>query len=164
MKPFLIMSATAFFIASPALAQSAPPANDFLAEAIQGGNAEVEMGRLAADRGGSKEVRDFGKMLSSDHSKAGAQAKKLAKQIKVKAPSGVADEAKREKAKLSKMKGADFDREFVAFMIDDHKKDIDTFRQQADGAQDPKVKSFAAAQLPVLQKHLDAAQKLSGGR
>ena len=69
MKPFLIMSAAAFFIASPALSQSAPPANDFVAEAVQGDNAEVQLGHLAAARGGSKDIRDFGKMLAKDHQK-----------------------------------------------------------------------------------------------
>lgn len=161
MKPFLVMSAAAFFIASPALAQSAPPANDFLAEAIQGDNAEVQMGRLAAARGGSKEVRDFGKMLVKDHQKGGMEARKLARQLKVKAPAGVPDEAKEEKEKLSKLKGKDFDAEFANYMVDDHKKDIARYQDEANGAQDPKVKDFANATLPVLQKHLDAAQKLT---
>ncbi|MFO1115807.1 MAG: DUF4142 domain-containing protein [Beijerinckiaceae bacterium] len=161
MKPFVIMSATAFFIASPALAQSATPANDFLAEAIQGDNAEVQMGKLASSRGGSKDVRDFGKMLVRDHTKGGQEARKLARQLKVKAPNDAPPDAAEMKAALSKLKGAEFDREFAAHMVDDHKKDIDRYQQQADGAADPKVKDFAARTLPVLHKHLDAAQKLS---
>ena len=79
----------------------------------------------------------------------------------MKAPAGLPDEAKEEKAKLSKLKGKDFDSEFASYMVDDHKKDIAKYQEQANGAADQKVKDFANATLPVLQKHLDAAQKLA---
>ena len=160
MKQFLVMSATAFFIASPALAQSPPPANDFIAQAIQGDNAEIEMGKLAEARGGTKEVRNYGKMLVRDHEKNLREARKLAREMKVKAPSGAPDDARQEKAKLTKLKGADFDKEFASAMVGDHQKDIAAFQQEASSASDAKVKDFASKSLPVLQKHLEAAQKL----
>ena len=49
MKPFIVMSAAAFFIASPALAQTAAPANDFVADARE------ENANSAAD----PKVKDF---------------------------------------------------------------------------------------------------------
>ncbi|MDE2363157.1 MAG: DUF4142 domain-containing protein [Hyphomicrobiales bacterium] len=160
MKQFLVMSATAFFVASPALAQSPPPANDFIAQTIQGDNAEIAMGKLAQARGGSKGVRDYAKMLVRDHEKNLGEARKLARAMKVKAPSGVPDGARQEQAKLTKLQGADFDKEFAAAMVDDHQKDIAAFQQEANEATDPKVKDFATKSLPTLQKHLGAAQKL----
>lgn len=155
------LAATTLLLATPAFAQSAPSSKDFLTEAVKGDNAEIQMGQLAAARGGSKEVRDFGKMLSKDHQKAGAQARKLVMKMKMKAPTGVPDAAKEEKAKLQKLKGAEFDKEFAAYMVEDHQKDIAKFQQQAEQGDDPKVKEMAAAQLPTLKKHLAAAQKLT---
>jgi putative membrane protein len=43
-------------------------------------------------------------------------------------------------------------------MIEDHKKDLEAFQRGADKGQDPEVKQFASRQLPLLKKHLDAAQ------
>lgn len=67
------------------------------------------MGKLASSRGGSKDVRDFGKMLVRDHTKGGQEARKLARQLKVKAPNDAPPDAAEMKAALSKLKGAEFD-------------------------------------------------------
>ncbi|MFO1135260.1 MAG: DUF4142 domain-containing protein [Rhodoblastus sp.] len=159
----LAMIAAAVLLATPALAQTqAASSQDFLKDAIQGDNAEVQMGRLAAARGGSKEVRDYGKMLAADHQKAGAEARKLAGQMKIKAPGGIPAEAKDAKAKLQKLRGADFDKEFVGVMVEDHQKDIARYDEQANGGDNDKVKALAAKTLPTLKKHLEAAQKLPG--
>lgn len=160
MKLATIAAAT-LLLATPALAQDARSSQDFLKEAIQGDNAEVEMGRLAAARGGTKEVRDFGKMLSTDHQKAGDEARKVAQKLKIKPPAGIPEEAKETKAKLEGLKGADFDKEFVAAMIEDHEKDIAKYTEQATNGDDDRVKGLATKQLPTLKKHLDMVQKLA---
>src|SRR5262249_46601177 len=43
---------------------------DFAMKAAQGGMAEVEMGKLAQQRGSSAAVKDLGKKLVDDHTKA----------------------------------------------------------------------------------------------
>ena len=52
----------------------------FVKEATQGGLAEVQMGRLAAQKGQSQEVRQLGQKLVQDHSKANQELKLLAAQ------------------------------------------------------------------------------------
>lgn len=156
------IAAAALLLATSALAQNARSSQDFLTAAIEGANAEVQLGQLAAARGGTKEVRDFGKMLSNDHKKAGAEARKIAAQLKVKAPDDIPPEAKETKTKLEALKGADFDKAFAAAMIEDHEKDIALFTEQATNGDDNRVKGLAFKQLPTLKKHLDMAQKLPG--
>jgi predicted outer membrane protein len=63
--------------------------------------------------------------------------------------------------KLSKKSGAEFDREFVSTMVDQHKKDLKLFQEQAEDAEDSAIRSFASQHAPVLQGHLDRAQTLS---
>ena len=53
--------------------------------------------------------------------------------------------------------GADFDKDYMSMMIDDHKDDIDKFEKAADNCKDADIKAFAARTLPVLKKHLEAA-------
>jgi putative membrane protein len=56
--------------------------------------------------------------------------------------------------------GAEFDKEYVEQMVDDHEKDVAEFQKQADSSTDPDVKAFAAKTLPTLKKHLDAIKAI----
>lgn len=60
--------------------------------------------------------------------------------------------------KLSKLSGANFDREYMKNMVSDHKKDISDFKSEARKAKDPDVKQFAASTEPTLEEHLKLAQ------
>ncbi len=62
---------------------------------------------------------------------------------------------------LKKKKGADFDKEYMKEMVDDHEKDVDKFRQQAENGNDPELKAFAGKTLPVLIIHQDSAKKIN---
>src|SRR5436190_3477285 len=61
----------------------------FLKEAAQGGLSEVQMGRVAAQKGQSQEVRQLGQKLVQDHSKANQELKLLAAQKNVTLPTDI---------------------------------------------------------------------------
>lgn len=67
----------------------------------------------------------------------------------------------RQYRRLAKENGADFDRDFIARMVDDHEKDVKMFEKKASDANDPDVRAFAAKQLPTLRQHLSQAQNLA---
>ena len=46
----------------------------FLKKAMEGDNSEIHLGQIAAQKGASAGVRDFGQMLVSDHTKGKADA------------------------------------------------------------------------------------------
>jgi putative membrane protein len=56
---------------------------------------------------------------------------------------------------LSKLSGADFDKQYVKSMVMDHQEDVKDFRKEASTGKDPQIKSFASQTLPVIQGHLD---------
>ncbi len=89
-------------------------------EAAPGGKAEVELGRMAATQGMSKEVKAFGQKMVEDHSKANQELMQLAEQKKVMLPPDVMPKHKEVMEKLAKLKGADFDKEYVKAMVEDH--------------------------------------------
>ena len=60
----------------------------FLTEAMQGDMAEVQMGKLAQQKGQSEDVKQFGQMLEQDHSQHLQQAEQQAQQLGVTAPQG----------------------------------------------------------------------------
>ena len=130
----------------------------FMKEAASGGLMEVALGKIAAEKGSHQRVKEFGKRMQTDHSKANAQLKKIASSKGVDLPTQPSGEHKLTIDKLAKLSGAEFDREYMEAMVDDHKEDIEKFQTQADKGKDPDVKKFASENLPILKKHLELAQ------
>ncbi len=69
--------------------------------------------------------------------------------------------ANRHYRSLASKSGADFDKEFVSYMVKDHKQDIKMFQKEAQDAKDPDVRAFASQHVAILQQHLDRADSLS---
>ncbi|MGI8470008.1 MAG: DUF4142 domain-containing protein [Pyrinomonadaceae bacterium] len=134
----------------------------FMKEAAQGGMAEVELGKLAASKAQNAEVKAFGQKMVTDHTKINNDLKEVAAKKKATLPTEVNAKQKELMDKLSKLSGADFDKEYVDSMVDDHKEDIDAFQEQADSGNDSNVKGFAARNLPTLKAHLDMIKNIQG--
>ncbi|HZT37688.1 MAG TPA: DUF4142 domain-containing protein [Bryobacteraceae bacterium] len=134
----------------------------FVAEAAQGGMAEVELGRLAAQKAQSDDVKKFGQRMVDDHTKANDQLKQIAAQKDVTLPSDVGSRNRAAIDRLSKLSGADFDRAYMRLMVRDHRKDVSEFQKEANNGKDADVKNFASSTLPTLQDHLKEAERIAG--
>lgn len=137
-------------------------ASDFAVAAANGGMMEVELGKVAQEKGVNPRVKDFGAMMVKDHSAANEKLKTVAEMLNITLPDSVSDDTRKEIDKLKKKKGRDFDKAYVDMMLDDHKKDIAEFRKCADNCSDSSIKSFASTTLPTLEKHLDSIQAIAG--
>ncbi|MEO1968395.1 MAG: DUF4142 domain-containing protein [Sphingomonadaceae bacterium] len=146
----------------PAAGQSAAGSQgaSFLTKAMKGDNSEVKLGKLAVSQAAGQRVRDFGRMLADDHSKAKAQVAALATSLGVAVTDEPSDRANIEYEKLKELSGSQFDKEFVSYMIEDHRADIEAFENEASSDDPPIVKHMAANTLPTLKKHLEKAQSL----
>ncbi len=134
----------------------------FMNAAAPGGMAEVELGKLAAKQGMSKDVKQFGERMVVDHTKAGKDLMSLAEQKKVMLPPDVLPKHKEVMEKLSQLKGADFDRAYVKEMIAAHEKDVAAFDAVAMNGTDKDVQAFAAKTLPTLKEHLQMIHDIDG--
>jgi len=65
------------------------------------------------------------------------------------------------KDKLSKLSGADFDRQYMEMMVKDHVKDVKEFEEASTKAKDADVKAWAAKTLPTLREHLQLARDVN---
>jgi putative membrane protein len=160
-----VLTATALAAATLAV-QAAPTAADrkFMADAAAGGMAEVELGRLAADKATKSEVKEFGKMMVDDHSKANAELKSLAEQKHVTLPAGPKPEHKALEARLRKLSGAGFDDAYMTAMVNDHVKDVRAFTRESTAGGDAEVKGWAGKTLPTLKHHLEKAKEAAPKR
>ena len=139
---------------------SASDDNDFMKEAPVGGMAEVEMGKLAATKAASADVKKFAQMMVDDHTKANNDLKALAAKKNITIPTDLDSSHKATMDDLREQNGADFDKAYVEEMVDDHEEDVAKFEDEAKNATDPDIRAFAQKTLPTLQKHLDAIKSI----
>ena len=161
---------------------------NFVQDIWADGDAEVQLGKLAAERGASADVKRFGEMMVQDHTKAGEQLKQIAAQYNIQPDPKKADDHKDAMDKLSKLRGAEFDREFINRMIDDHQEAVNDLQgrvdyngsttdrltkgtsgsdrntnvkpEKADNHLEAELNQWAATTLPTVQHHLDEARMI----
>lgn len=135
----------------------------FAMKAAQGGMAEVQLGKLAAEKASSPDVKAFGQQMVDDHSKANDQLKSVASQEKIALPNTLDPKDQALYSKLQGMSGPDFDKAYVKAMVKDHREDVKEFQKEADKGKNPQIKNFASQTLPVLQQHLNKIQSIQAG-
>src|SRR4051794_953648 len=149
----------AFTLGGSARAADSPDTATVLGKLHHSNQMEVAAGKLAEEKGQSKEVKSFGKTLVTDHTASDKKVMALAKSEKIDLP---AEAAKPDDMmdKLKSASGAEFDKTFAKDMLSDHEKDIAEMKEARDKTSDAKLKSLLTATLPVLEKHRELAQKL----
>lgn len=139
----------------------------FAKKAAEGGLAEVKLGQLAQEKGSSQAVKDFGKRMVDDHTKANDQLKDAASKANITLPTDVGPKEQAMYDRLSKLSGAQFDHAYATEMVKDHSKDVREFRHEANSGENQDIKSFASQTLPTLEEHLklarDMAKQVSSG-
>ena len=155
----------------------------FIGDLTVAGLGEVQLGQLASERAASPDVKAFGQMMVKDHSAANGELSKLASQMKIEPPKE-ADKAHKELAsRLSTLHGAEFDRAYIAAMVQGHRDVADSLRTwlkesrplgepppgdpkakdaASGGPQEEALTAWAKKTLPVVEKHLERAQDLQG--
>jgi putative membrane protein len=153
-------------IAAPAstLGAQAQPAgvradSEFIHKAASGGLLEVRLGQLAQQKAQSPAVKQFGRRMVTDHSKANMQLSAIAKQGGVNLPAKLDPKHQREVDQLSAKSGKDFDKAYMSLMVKDHVEDVQEFQREATSGTAPRVRDFAAQTLPTLQEHLALAKQ-----
>jgi putative membrane protein len=133
----------------------------FVRDAAEGGLAEVELGRLAVEKGSSESVKKFGQRMVDDHSKANDELKQIASAKGVDLPTNLSAKDKMLKEHLSKLSGPNFDKAYMEDMVRDHKKDVADFARESSAGGDTQVKQFATKTLPTLKEHLKKAEDIA---
>ena len=134
----------------------------WMMKAAKGGIAEVELGKLASEKGTTDAVKHFGRRMVDDHGKANDELKTLAANKKVTLPSDISPEDKALRDRLTRLSGPAFDQAYIKAMVNDHVKDVNAFTMEAKSGADADVKAWAAKTLPTLEEHLKMARAANG--
>jgi putative membrane protein len=130
----------------------------FIKEAAQGGQAEVQMGALAAQKAQNPEVKQLAESLQQDHMKSNQELLQIAQKGGVTVPTEPARKEERAENRLQDKTGAEFDRSFVEHVLKDHEKDIQEYQKALANCKDPELKAYIEKTLPALRHHLQMAR------
>src|SRR5262245_27735679 len=111
--------------------QSAGQDESFLMKAVSAGAKEVKVSEHAEKNARNEQVKAFAKDLVKDHTKANKELLEHARGLKVAVATGLEKDNKTKFDNLTKLTGADYDREYIKMMIDDHKEAINLFETEA---------------------------------
>lgn len=138
----------------------AVPARLFAKKAAQDDLAEIKMGTLAQQKGGTPAVRDFGQRLVRDHTKNLDELKSVAQQQNITLPAEPNNRQMIDYKNLSSLNTAEFDKKFARHMVNDHVRAVTEFKAEAKNGTNPQIKNFAAKSVPVLETHLRLARNM----
>ena len=150
---------------SPAGGQTSPNSlssrdRTFVMQAGQLSMMEVELGRLAVQRGSSAGVKQYGQQMVEEHTRANQELMQLAMQKKVELPTEMSTQNTATIDRLSELSGTSFDTAYKQAMIDSHNQAIALFQAQSQQGQDPQLKAWATQKLPNLQAHLEMVNQM----
>lgn len=133
---------------------------------LDGANmADSAAGALAATKGTSSAVRDFGKRMTRDHHNLRAQGEALAKKLKI-TPTPPADDNLMSDSQKnmddlnSTAKGKDFDKAYIDSEVEMHKKVLELATKAMSQAQSTELKNLIQKAAPVITGHLDLAESI----
>ena len=134
----------------------------FLREASSVGVLEIQLGKLASERGANADVRQFGARMALDHTKANVEIVALALKKGFKVGQALEKKHQATMDMFKDLKGADFDRAYMKHMVKDHEEDVAEFTKWSKDAKDTDVRAFADKTLPTLKEHLRMAKEVAG--
>ena len=152
-------------IRTPAAEAAAPALDDATIVAIfyNANTFDIETGKLAAERGHSNEVCQFGAMLARDHDMVRQQGRDLAQKLGVTPTPPPGDQSARDQAtvnrRLSSLRGGEFDRAFLQREVQFHKDVIAAIEATLLPAiKNEELRALVVKVVPAFQAHLAMAE------
>lgn len=159
-------------------ASTAPTADarHFAEQAMAANVAEIKLGELAKSHAQNAAVKQFAQMMVTDHTKAENELKQSVRGQGIDEPTQLDAKHQALYDKLSGLKGADFDREYITAMVQGHRDVKNMLEDRADqpgtvkgtsgtastnSPLDTTVNQWASKTLPTISQHLQKAEQVS---
>lgn len=126
----------------------------FLVAAAEINLEEIKLGQLAQNNGSVLLVRELGKMMEEEHTKAFKDLQVLASKKQITIPTTITKNSEEAYDKLKNKFGVDFDNEYCDMMVKGHTNAISKFEKAAVVAQDDEIRTWATTLIISLKIHL----------
>jgi putative membrane protein len=121
---------------------------------------QVQAGKIAQAKGQSPGVKDFGKLMVTDHTAMSDQMKHLFVATKEKIPTELGPRGKRMIAALNAAGPADFDKLYLDQQEAAQKAELSLLQDYAGAGESADIKPAAANAVPKVQGHLAKIKEL----
>lgn len=132
----------------------------FLQTASQSDFNEIKISQLAEQKAQNAQVKAFAHEMVTDHTALEKKMKPFADQWGLTPASSLDSEHQAIYDKLNGLSGADFDKEYMNAMLQDHQKAVAAFNQEAQETTDAKFKAAVVHGKAVVTNHLKKAEAL----
>jgi putative membrane protein len=144
---------------------TAPHATDaeFMKSAAASDQNEIQLSKLALEKGVTGMVKDHANMMIKDHTTSTSNLKPIAQKKNVTLPADMDAEHKAIAASMRKLSGKEFETKYMDQMRVDHQKTLNTLVAHQKMTKDTDVQGFITKVQPVVQSHLNMFTQHSKG-
>jgi putative membrane protein len=132
---------------------------DFVVSAASRNLAEIKLGNLAIERGIDPQVKEFGRRMVDDRTKANNELKKVAAKKKIALPKQLRSDDQGDYDRLSRLSGSEFDHAYLDLMTSRLHDAVGEFETEAGTGSDKDVQRWAQKNVTVLRAHHDLARE-----
>jgi putative membrane protein len=127
-------------------------ASEFAAQATQYALTEIELGKLADQKGSKVGITALGARLARDHNRLNTVLQSISRDKGLTTPVGLDERGEAVVQRLSALSGPAFDAGYAKLIASDHANLISLYTQ-ASQSDDPQLSEFASRALPLLREH-----------
>jgi putative membrane protein len=133
----------------------------FIREVDASNAAELRLGRLAQTRATDSVVKRFAQKMVTDHSEMQREWFAVSSRNGLPFTGTLSPQQQQQVTRLERLSGTDFDRAYMAAMVQNHQDNVNAFQNRGRTAQSSEVRTLAERGLPALQEHLALAQQVA---
>jgi putative membrane protein len=154
-------------VTAGAQSQGALPTDpQIVAIVVTANQVDIDAGKLAESKAAAKEVKEFARLMVTDHTGVNKSAKELAAKLNVKPEANATSKSLQEGGdqnltSLKALNGAAFDRAYVDHEVAYHQAVLDAVDQALiPGAKNAELKGLLVKVRPAFVAHLEHAKQL----
>jgi putative membrane protein len=132
----------------------------FALAAWAGNRTAMVLGKFAQLNAKSPRVKKYGERMVMERTQLNKILMGLAEIHHIRLPSAIPARIQSQIDEIRKLKGQEFDRNYLLLMADHHQKDIDLFEYTARHLRDTTFKAFIIKKIPLLRVQLDSAKAI----
>ena len=133
----------------------------FIQNAAAFGLSDLKIAELAVKKADNADIKAFAKKAVTDHTKVNKELNTLAANQGVKISTVLTPAHAEALQKLENVKGAEFDKEFLAEVLHSHHIHMTSYEKESKDHNDKELKAFVDKTIPTMQAHYDKAKLLA---
>ena len=151
----------------PVMAQTAAPAargslssEEFARRDAQAQLFEIAVSQLILDKSEDQAVRGFAEQMVAAHTASLEKLRAASGTMAALLPTTLDSTQQTTLFHLENISGMKFNLQYMQMQIDGHKAALELNRRYASGGTDPALRQYASEAVPMIQDHLNMAQKV----